>query len=468
MKRRRPGGFTPVPTNMGGLTPAPTVALALALALVGSAAAQGRDDQFYLPGRFNWTFLRTYPEAARLFNGFDYGHAVLYELLLENPDRPVAELEERQFDYLTRDLLRKPPRFSVAEEAIQPGYSRTAWRAKQMFDWAHTLHRQIYDVHSDERLSPEQQHETVERLIDYYLRNDRLAFTTRPKTMELMDGQEFSQVFRRRYPKFNGLIWSYHWLQVGLYESLLLEPDLATRREGIRASLARFWEMVAGAPSTLPQVMPMTSAVAPTFSRRHPRAAVIFDNLHMLHDIISDILVSGMIPPRRKASTIEAAAAEFRDGNRNIMEMEHWWMMGEHMGGVDRMGGMPGRKRSPAAGLRPNADSLDGSAHLGGDPGGVARVDLRRRGSDDLRLLVRMNLAEPAHQTVHGRPRGLRDAEPLGSALQVSLPPVGAGDRPQYLGTSRQPLGHDLVGQRSRGRFSAGGGGHLDEIGHAH
>src|SRR5690606_33058779 len=40
-----------------------------------------RDEQFYYPGDFNWKFVENYPEGARLFNAFDYGHAVLYEKL---------------------------------------------------------------------------------------------------------------------------------------------------------------------------------------------------------------------------------------------------------------------------------------------------------------------------------------------------------------------------------------------------
>ena len=32
-----------------------------------------------------------------------------------------------------------------------PAYAKAAWRAKQMFDWAHVLHRQIYDVYADDR-----------------------------------------------------------------------------------------------------------------------------------------------------------------------------------------------------------------------------------------------------------------------------------------------------------------------------
>ena len=324
------------------------VALALIAGLPTVVRGQGRDEQFYHPGRFNWTFLREYPGAARLFNAFDYGHAVLYEILYAEPDAPAPVLEEREFDYLTTDLLRRPPKFAVAEEAVMPRYSRMAWRAKQMFDWAHVLHRQIYDALADERLSSEERHALVERLTDYYLSNSRLAFTTEPKEMALMDDQYFSQIFRRRNPKFNGLIWAYHWLQVGLYEPLLEGTGPRDRQEGVRETVARFWAMVDGAPARLPEVMPMTPAVAPLFAERHPRAAAIFDNLHMMHDIISDILASPKVPRAEKGRAIEASLDEFQNGTRNIMGREHWWMMADHMGGVERMGGRAGR-----AGARP-------------------------------------------------------------------------------------------------------------------
>jgi hypothetical protein len=323
------------------------VAAVLAIGASSSGSAQGRDERFYYPGAFNWSFLRVYPEAARLFNAFDYGHAILYETLYARPDGPASRLEEIEFDFLTTDLLRKPPRFAVAEEAIMPSYSRLAWRAKQMFDWAHVLHRQIYDAYADPRLAENERTALAERLIDHYLDNRRLAFTTQPKAMALMDDQYYSQVFRRRNPKFNGLIWAYHWLQVGLYEPLISESGQAAKRDGVREMLARFWAMVEGAPSAFPEVMPMTSAVAPWFSERHPRAAIIFDNLHMMHDIISDILASPKVARADKAMVIEAVLEEFQDGTRNVMELEHWRMMAEHMGGVEKMGGVAGRKRNP-------------------------------------------------------------------------------------------------------------------------
>ena len=316
------------------------LALVFAAAWVAPAAAQQREEWFHYPGSFNWSFLRRYPQAGRLFNAFDYGHAVLYERLYAAPDAPVERLERKEFDFLTTDLLRRPPRYAVAEEAVAPAYSRLAGRAVQMFDWAHLLHRQIYDVYADERIPAAEKPALVERITDYYLSNRALAFAAVPKSMALMEEQYYSTAFRRRFPKFNGLIWAYHWLQVGLYEPLLGADSPAARAAGVERTVERFWAMVDQPSTRFPGIMPMTPAVAPRFTERHPRAAAIFDNLHMMHDIISDILASDKVPRARKARAIEAALAEFRDGSKNTMSAAEWKEMAEMMGGVGRMGGV--------------------------------------------------------------------------------------------------------------------------------
>ena len=302
-----------------------------------------RDEQYYYPGDFNWRFLAGYPEAARLFNAFDYGHAVLYEKLYTRQGKAERELD-REYRYITADLLVRPPRFSVPEEAIMPAYAKLAWRAKMMFDWAHVLHRQIYDVYADERLTPATRDRLIEQLTDYYLSNHRYAFTDRPKSMALMDEQYFSQTFRRAYPRFNGLIWAYHWLQVGLYEPFIEAETTAGRKAAVQATVARFWSMLQDTPSRFPRQMPMTAAIAPRFSAAHPRAAIIFDNLHMMHDIISDILAADTVPHAHKGRLIEQQLDKLQDSTREVLSLEEWRMMPTHMGGVAAMGG-------PATGL---------------------------------------------------------------------------------------------------------------------
>jgi hypothetical protein len=317
------------------------------LTLGAPAAAQDqRDEQFYYPGSFNWTFLKNYPEGARLFNAFDYGHAVLYETLYTTDDEATRRSLEKEYRYLTTDLLVRPPRLAIAEEAVMPRYAKLAWRAKQMFDWAHVLHRQIYDIYSDHALARAEQDSLIERATDYYLSRKEYAFLPVPKSMALMDEQYYSQAFRKAFPKFNGLIWAYHWLQVGLYEPFIegRTPDETKAR--VQATVGRFWSMLESPPERFPRVMPMASAVAPKFSAAHPRAAVIFDNLHMMHDIISDILQNDTVPAGTKRQVIYAALAEFQDSTRNLMSMEMWRNMADHMGGLAAMGG-------PATGLLP-------------------------------------------------------------------------------------------------------------------
>src|SRR5690606_9137925 len=85
---------------------------AAALLLPVPAIAQWvrQHEQFYLPAAHNWVFRQNYVAADRLFNAFDYGHAILYEELYTNPDGPAERLEEREYRFLTERLLRRPPR----------------------------------------------------------------------------------------------------------------------------------------------------------------------------------------------------------------------------------------------------------------------------------------------------------------------------------------------------------------------
>lgn len=111
-------------------------------------------------------------------------------------------------------------------------------------------------------------------------------------------------------------------------------------------------------------IMPMTAAIAPRFSKRHPRAAAIFDNLHMTHDIISDILTAESILRERKRAVMYAQLDELRDMTRNVMSREEWRRMGEMMGGVAVMGGPPtgllrgsATPKAPGAGAEQHPDS---------------------------------------------------------------------------------------------------------------
>jgi hypothetical protein len=302
-------------------------------------------EQTYLPARHNWAFRKNYAAADRLFNAFDYGHAILYETLYTRPDAPASLLEERIYDRLTRRILVRPPRLPLEEAAIEIEYAKLVPEAKVMFDWAHILHRQAYDVWADENIPVEAKDAHIAEVLDYYLSRRDLAFSTQPKSMDLMDGQYYSLAFRERFPKFNGLIWAYHWLQVGLYEPLIAARDADERQALVSATVGRFWQMLENPPETMPYLMPMTAAVAPLFTERYPEIAIIFDNLHMMHDVVSDILASPEVPRNRKRAEIIRAVELFRDDTSFVTSREEWRRMAVGMG-LENQGG-------PAIGFLP-------------------------------------------------------------------------------------------------------------------
>lgn len=295
-------------------------------------------ETFYLQAPHNWVFRNYYQSADRLFNAFDYGHAILYETLLTKPNAPASELEEKIYNKLTQQVLVKPPRVPLEEAAIEIKYAQLVPEAKVMFDWSHILHRQIYDVLADERLDQTAKDREVQRLIAYYKTRRDVAFSSKPKSMKLMQEQPYSLAFRERYPKFNGLIWGYHWLQVGLYEPLMVGTSREARQAGVRATAARFWQMLE--LRALPYQMPMTAAVSPTFAARYPEAAIIFDNLHSMHDVVSDILANPSVPRNRKRAEIMLAAGRFRDDSSYVMSEPAWRTMSIAMG-LENMGGSP-------------------------------------------------------------------------------------------------------------------------------
>lgn len=302
-------------------------------------------EQFYLQAPHNFTFRRRYPAADRLFNAFDYGHAILYEMLWTQPSEAQRRLEGAIYDRLTTQVLDAPPRLPLVEDAIEPRYARLAPEAKMMFEWAHLLHRQVYDILADERMGDAAKDAEMRRLLAYYRSRPDLAFSLVPKNMSLMQEQPYSLAFRQAYPKFNGLIWAYHWLQVGLYEPLVVGRTSAERQAGVMATVARFRQMIPGAPDGYPPMMPMTAAIAPTFATRWPEIAIIFDNLHSMHDVISDILANDAVPRAEKRALILKAAYAFRDDTTEVMTVAGWRKMSLDMG-VENQGG-------PAVGFLP-------------------------------------------------------------------------------------------------------------------
>src|SRR5688572_33119812 len=96
--------------------------------------------------------------------------------------------------------------------------------------------------------------------------------------------------------------------------------------------------MLENAPQHMPRVMPMTAAVAPAFTARYPEIAIIFDNLHGMHDVISDILASSKVRRDEKRRMILGVAERYRDSLSYVSSRQEWIDMAGMMG-VNNVGG---------------------------------------------------------------------------------------------------------------------------------
>jgi hypothetical protein len=314
------------------------VLLAPAVLAVGCYAAPFY-EQSYLRAAHNWEFRAHYRGADNLLNAFDYGHAILYETLLTHPKTAGPALDDEQFHFITQSLLIKPPSVPLDEGAVGPRYVQLIPEVREMFDWAHLLHRQIYDIWADSRIALADKDARVADVLRYYKSRRDLAFSSRPKSMGLMEGQRYSLAFRRLAPTFNGLIWSYHWMQMALYDGMMAAANDHDRVANVADVVRRFQSMHAGTPTHMPTLMPMSAAVAPRFSARYQEASIIFDNLHSLHDVVSDILTSPVVPRAKKRDAILRAAAAYRDDSTAVTTVEEWRSMAVSMG-ANRMGGV--------------------------------------------------------------------------------------------------------------------------------
>lgn len=266
------------------------------------ARLEKRESVFYLPGKYNFAARRLYPEFDAMLNIIDIGHAQLAERLAEaeGEEAAIRSIEEGLFKEVTQMFLnqRRRPRLSPSEETIAPESVKRAWRVNKAFDWTHLLHRQVYDILSDDRVVRKDL--AIGASLNYYLTERERIFPLVIKSMQLMEGQPFSGYWKKRYPKFNGAIWAYHWLQLAANEALL-EPDPEARRTKINTAVAEFKKMFLD-PSRLPKHMPMAHEVSPTFSRRFPEVAATFDNLHSFHDIYMDILTNPAVLDKQEAA----------------------------------------------------------------------------------------------------------------------------------------------------------------------
>ncbi len=272
--------------RLGAIAVLATVTLALA----GCSQFEPHDKRFYYRALWNFALREDLAELDSEFNGVDFGHSNLYENLLLTGGKDIPAIEDRARKE-TLAFIATKPRLNPNEEAIAPTYMKLAWRAQNTFDEAHALHRATYDIMASDE--PDKAR-ALRDVLSYY-QASAYAITARRLDHHRLDQFPYSKTFRNRFPLFNATIWSYHYLQVAVYDPLQAARDLPAKTQAVRPILTTYRRYLDQPPVEW-TFMPLTAELSPAFAARYPEIATIFDNLHMLHDNISDILASELLP----------------------------------------------------------------------------------------------------------------------------------------------------------------------------
>lgn len=264
---------------------APAFAVIASCLLTSVAPGQWvtRDERWQPRGPWNWSVPRQLPELYREFNGIDFGHAHLAETLLRTQD--PERVERARVEVL--DFIFSGPRVPPDEDVIGPRFSRMVWELRRTFNWAHTFHRSLYDLFASDVADKEAVYRSL--LADYLEKPEAITPMPLDHHGALWSFPE-SKSFRDTFPKFNVQIWAYHWLQAAVYDVQLIGREGAARQRELLEPLIAHYHGYLREPPLEWEFMPMMHEAAPEFSRRFPEAAAIFDNLHMLHDNVDDVL----------------------------------------------------------------------------------------------------------------------------------------------------------------------------------
>jgi hypothetical protein len=263
-----------------------TLRVMVALLLVGVSSGNAqfatRDKRWPTRGPWMWELPRRLSELYWEFNGIDFGHAHIGETLLRTQDADAVERARLE----VLDFIFSAPRVPPDEEQVAPTLIRLVWEVQRTFHWAHSFHRGLYDLFAADRVVDKDA--AYHKILgDYLSKPEAITFHPLDHHGKLWSWPE-SKAFRDQYRKFNTQIWAYHWLQAAAYDVQLLGPA-ARQRELMTPIIAHYHGYLRDPPVHW-QSMPMMMEAAPEFSRRFPQAAHIFDNLHMLHDNLDDVL----------------------------------------------------------------------------------------------------------------------------------------------------------------------------------
>ena len=226
---------------------------------------------------------------------------------------------------------------SLAAESAA-GYAALGRRAAEVIAWANAFYREAVGILVDPTVADRRAALSV--AVSRYQSRPEVALPGAPKDMDVLYDHRQALVFRTLYPDLDGLIWAGQWLKLAATEPLTDFPGRDERAAGLDTVTNRYYSKLSYGepPQFFPSQVPLAPTIAPGVIYLSPESAMIWDNLSMMQEVLSDILASPEVPDVRAA--LDETVEYFLDPTRRMTERGDWESMAlQH--GIFFQGGYP-------------------------------------------------------------------------------------------------------------------------------
>lgn len=271
--------------------------LFICMLLITAAATQAQDLRWeernkvsYRRGPYNFDFWKRHNDPYRFSSAIHFAHAKQHDYLQLTPLTKAGYFDGQANAEYVKWVYDKP-RLEPHMMYWGPYTGRFAWHVYRAIDWTHMHHEQTYDVLSSPDIPWDRKKEYTDKTVEYYLKHDRFARSPAPLDITMRRAntmmKPYFSFFRNRYPKSNNFFYVAHWWHPVIYEAMMIAGNDAEQDDSVRATHELLYSMVL---EKRPQRMLLSREIMPRYSMMSPESANIFDNLHMLHGIVYDIL----------------------------------------------------------------------------------------------------------------------------------------------------------------------------------
>ena len=320
----------PSPGAPAGLRPSVRRGLRYVLALLASAAMSSSPTSAQRAGGGDGqdVSLDTIAPALKVrLVGVEQAQGVLFNALSAGKGK-VDEPE------VLKRMMRRlsEPASSARDPEADRGFDALGSRGAQVIRRAFAFHREVVAIYASR--SPAERKDALDAAVRRY-RSTGLALPDAAKDMSILYDHAYTSFVpptppetqpRRAlpYPTLTGVLWAARWYELAVLEPL--EPfdntvernrNLATVAERLRGKLS-----FGTPPNAFPEELPLAPAIAPGLVLLHDRSASIIDNLNMMLDVLTDVLVHPKVANRRVA--VDDVIAQFTDRQYRCVQIDEW------------------------------------------------------------------------------------------------------------------------------------------------